>query len=73
VTSNSRRQQGHLIKYDLAKLKDIEVKKVFQNRIETRCQNRELMKELANDNWTTNKAIIRELTEKTVKEERSKR
>jgi hypothetical protein len=50
VTSkNNRRQQAHLIRYDVAKLQDMTVKKVCQNRIETWCQNHELMKELASD------------------------
>jgi hypothetical protein len=50
--------QGHLIRYDVAKLQDMAMKKVCENRIETRCQNHELMKELASANWATRKAII---------------
>jgi hypothetical protein len=47
---NKRRQKGHLVKCDGAKLKDIAVTKECQSRLETRCQNHELMKELASDN-----------------------
>jgi hypothetical protein len=41
-TNNNKRQQGHLIRYDMANLREIAVKKEYQHRIQTWYQNYEM-------------------------------
>lgn len=62
MASNNRGQQRHLIRYDMAKLKNIAVKKVYQDRIQTWCQNHDM---------TTCEANITDLAKEILKEERS--
>jgi hypothetical protein len=72
MASNIRRQQRHLISYDMAKLKDVAMKKKYHDRIQPWCQNYEMMTELANGNWTTFKTIITESAEGMLKGEINK-